>query len=199
MDYFCRGAYYQNTKPDLFFGKASLPASLHLSQAFYLNLFLAYPPPPKVAWVPFLQSELDSVLFIRVRYFLKTKRGLICLLRSRSISKILLALWPFYSLLPKVGLCFLKSSLRISYSVIEAQCYLNVLGRSWTASWHPILSHFCWPTPKTDTTTVAQLGSGLNPGLSAWCVTFSLLQISLVHLSIRVKKWCPPKVNYLLL
>lgn len=59
--------------------------------------------------------------------------------------------------------------------------------RDWAASWHPILSHFCWPAPKIDAT---QCGTDLilNPGPGAHSdlqpVTHSTFpQTSLTHLS----------------
>lgn len=89
---------------------------------------------------PSSSQSLSVSWLVRVRFLtffcltssncVKTKCGLEYILKS-SKRKCLedFGLWPFCSLLPRVGLCFLKSSLRIPDPVIEAQCYLNALGR----------------------------------------------------------------------
>lgn len=102
---------------------------------------------------PFLSSQPNSVLFIRVRFLtfsltnsncVKTKCHLECSRGSKEqkCPKILFALWLFYSLsCPELNF--------VSW-IPDPTCYLNALGRvtarAWAAS-YPILSDFCWPAP----------------------------------------------------
>lgn len=77
--------------------------------------------------------------------WVKTKCPLECVLRASEKQMCLdILLFDLSILYPAiVGLCFLKSSLRIPNPVIGAQCYLNALGTAHAAPWHLILSHFC--------------------------------------------------------